>query len=122
MPIFRSLGRIVALLGCVAAASTALATGVAAAAPAATINQLTVADLAHLRAAPRVPAARAANAAAVARADERERGLPTFSGSFTTGGQTFPYTMLGADPATGRTTRLKTVVVPLRMVFTGFPQ
>jgi hypothetical protein len=48
--------------------------------------------------------------------------LPTFSSSFRTGGTTYPYTMLGSAPASGRTTQLKTVIVPLRMVFKGFAQ
>jgi hypothetical protein len=125
MSIFQSRVRNLALLGCIAATASVLATvsaGVAAASPSTTVGQLTQNDLYQLARSPHRPAALAAHAAAVAKADERERGLPNFSSSFTTGGVTYPYTMVGAAPATGRTVRLKTVVVPLRMVFTGFSQ
>jgi hypothetical protein len=114
--------RSLALIAGVAAAASMLATGVAAASSPTAVGQLTVSDLYKLARSPHRSAAMAEHAAAVAKTDDRQRGLPTFSGSFTTGGITYPYTMLGAAPATGRTTRLKTVVVPLRMVFTGFDQ
>src|ERR1700716_896141 len=123
MSIFQSRVRTLALLGCIAATTSVLATvsaGVAAASPSTTIGQLTQADLYQLRSAPHQPAARAAHAAAVAKTDDRQRGLPHFSSSFTTAGVTYPYTMVGAAPSSGRTVRMKTVVVPLRMVFTGF--
>lgn len=123
MSILHSRVRTLALIGCVAVTASVLATvsaGVAAASPA-TIGQMTQAELYHLARSPHRPAARAAHAAAVAKAGDRG-GLPTFSGSFTTGGVTYPYTMVGAAPSSGRTVRLKTVVVPLRMVFTGFSQ
>jgi hypothetical protein len=86
------------------------------------VRHLTSADLAKLARSNAHPATRAADAAAVARSRDSERGLPTFSSSYSAGGVTYPYTMLGAAPASGRTTKLKTVVVPLRMVFKGFAQ
>jgi hypothetical protein len=86
------------------------------------VTQLSTADLVTLRVAGARPAGRAAAVAAVARAKQSEKGLPSFTSSFTTDGVTYPYTMLGAAPASGRTTELKTVVVPLTMVFTGFDQ
>src|SRR5262245_45579008 len=122
MSIIRSPLRSVALLACLATTASVLTAGVAAATPTTTVSQGSLADLYQLARSPHRPAALAAHAAAVAKADDRQRGLPTFSSSFTTNGVTFPYTMVGAAPATGRTTRLKTVVVPLRMVFTGFDQ
>jgi hypothetical protein len=119
MSILRSPLRSVALLASLATTASLLTAGVAAATP---VSQGSLADLYQLARSPHRPAALAAHAAEVAKADDHQRGLPTFSSSFTTNGVTFPYTMVGAAPATGRTTRLKTVVVPLRMVFTGFDQ
>jgi hypothetical protein len=52
--------------------------------------------------------------------DERIRSLPHFSSSFTVGGVTYPYTMLGYPPKSGRTARLRSVIVPFRMRFVGF--
>jgi hypothetical protein len=84
------------------------------------VQKITAAQLRALRADAH-PSSRAAHAAEVAHADSSEKsGLPTFSGSFTTGGVTYPYTMLGKAPSSGKTAELKIVVVPLRMVFTGF--
>ena len=125
MSIVQSRVRTLAVLGCIAVTTSVLATvsaGVAAATPSTTVRQLTQADLYQLARSPHTPAARSAHAAAVAKAGDRERGLPNFSSSFTTAGITYPYTMLGATPSSGRTVRLKTVVVPLRMAFTGFGQ
>jgi len=85
------------------------------------IRTITAADL-KLMHADAHPASHAANAAAVRHASDSEKGLPYFSGSYTTGGVTYPYTMAGVSPKSGRTAELKTVVVPLRMVFTGFDQ
>jgi hypothetical protein len=57
----------------------------------------------------------APRAAASAR---REKGLPTWSGSFSLGGKTYPYTMLGSDPAAGsKTTNLRVKILPLRLTF-----
>jgi len=107
-----------------------LAMGIATATPAVAssmpsspaVLRLTLADLAKLARSAARPASRAARAAAVARAPQSARGLPTFSSSYSVGNTTYPYTMLGAAPSTGRTTTMKTVVVPLRMVFSGFGQ
>jgi hypothetical protein len=81
------------------------------------VRHVTRADLARLR---QVDAHPAAVPTSVAAARERTRGLPTFTGSYDVAGVTYPYTMLGTPPASGRTARLKTVLVPLRMAFTGF--
>jgi len=44
--------------------------------------------------------------------------VPTWSGSFTTAGSTYPYTMVGTDPGAGSaTTNVPVVIVPLRMEF-----
>jgi hypothetical protein len=43
-----------------------------------------------------------------------------FSSSFTVGGVTFPFTMLGHPPRSGRKTEIRSVIVPLRMHFVGF--
>jgi len=53
--------------------------------------------------------------------DEREaRSFPHFSSSFTVAGQTYPYTMVGYQPRSGRATRMRTVIIPLRMNFNLF--
>jgi len=52
--------------------------------------------------------------------DPRFRSLPHFSSSFSVNGMTYPYTMLGYPPASGRTAKLRSVIVPLRMRFVGF--
>jgi hypothetical protein len=54
--------------------------------------------------------------------DGHFRSLPHFSSSFSSGGKTFPYTMLGQPPASGRGSRLRSVIVPLRMNFVFFEQ
>jgi len=46
--------------------------------------------------------------------------VPTWSGSFTTGGTTYPYTMVGTDPAAGSlTTHVPVELIPLRLQFQG---
>lgn len=50
------------------------------------------------------------------RGNERA-ALPTWSGSFTTDGVAYPYTMVGTSPATGGTTRVPTIVIPLDLRF-----
>jgi hypothetical protein len=52
--------------------------------------------------------------------DDRFRSLPHFSSSFTVGGVTYPYTMVGHPPRSGHVSNIKTVIVPLRMRFAGF--
>jgi len=42
--------------------------------------------------------------------------LPHWVGSFTTQGTTYPYAVVGADPALGQTTTIPTVVIPYRLV------
>jgi hypothetical protein len=52
--------------------------------------------------------------------DARFRSFPHFTSSFTVNGQTFPFTMLGFPPRTGRPSKFRSVIVPLRMKFIGF--
>jgi hypothetical protein len=105
---------------CLATMASPATAGSTAGGSKAAVHAITSSQLRALRAADRMPASHAGNAAAVARTTQRQRGIPTFSGSFTTDGVTYPYTMVGAAPASGRTARLKTVVIPLRMTFVGF--
>jgi hypothetical protein len=47
-------------------------------------------------------------------------GLPTWTGSFVSRGTTYPYTMVGTDPAAGSvTTRVRTEILPLRLRFSN---
>jgi hypothetical protein len=46
--------------------------------------------------------------------------FPHFSSSFTVKGVTFPFTMVGHHPKSGVASFLKSVIVPLRMNFSGF--
>lgn len=53
--------------------------------------------------------------------DEGQFGsLVHFSSSFTVGGVTYPFTMLGHPPRSGKQAQIKSVVVPLRFHFVGF--
>jgi len=52
--------------------------------------------------------------------DGRARSLPHFSSSFTVGGVTYPFTMVGHQPRSGRSTRIPSIIVPLRMHFVFF--
>lgn len=45
------------------------------------------------------------------------RTIPTFSGSFTTAGKQYSYTMAGRDPQEGGTTTIPVVLVPLALAF-----
>jgi hypothetical protein len=45
--------------------------------------------------------------------------VPTWQGSFTTSGTTYPFTMVGADPAAGQATHVPVEIIPLRMDFAG---
>jgi hypothetical protein len=47
-------------------------------------------------------------------------GLPTFNSSFTVNGMTFPFTMVGHQPSSGRPSHIPNIIVPLRMHFVGF--
>ncbi len=46
-------------------------------------------------------------------------GLPTFTRSFSYGGRTYTYTMVGADPTTGTSTTVPVVLVPLIVTVGG---
>jgi hypothetical protein len=46
--------------------------------------------------------------------------FPTFSSSFTVGNTVYPFTMIGDRPESGRTTTVSSVIIPLRMNFSGF--
>ncbi len=52
--------------------------------------------------------------------DQHFRSLPHFSSSFTVGGVTYPFTMLGHPPRSGRPSQIHAVIVPLRMNFVFF--
>ncbi len=43
--------------------------------------------------------------------------IPTFTGTFTSGGQSYTYTMVGQKPESGVTTTIPTVVVPVSLSF-----
>ncbi|MGA2436208.1 MAG: glycosyl hydrolase family 18 protein, partial [Bryobacteraceae bacterium] len=43
--------------------------------------------------------------------------LPTFTDSFNSGGNTYPYTMVGGSPQAGGTTTIPTVILPVSFVF-----
>ena len=45
--------------------------------------------------------------------------VPTWQGSFTTGGTTYPFTMVGTDPAAGQATHVPVEIIPLRLNFAG---
>src|SRR6516225_104698 len=45
--------------------------------------------------------------------------VPTWSGSFATGGTTYPFTMVGTDPASGQATHVPVEIIPLRLDFAG---
>jgi hypothetical protein len=48
------------------------------------------------------------------------RTFPTFSSSFSAGGVTYPFTMIGYPPSSGQVARIKSVIIPLRMNFSNF--
>jgi hypothetical protein len=52
--------------------------------------------------------------------DPRIISLPNFTRSFTFGGQVFPYTMVGKDPAKGGTTNIPTQYIPMSFFFDEF--
>ena len=54
------------------------------------------------------------------RIESEHRTFPTFSSSFTVGGVTYPFTMIGNPPASGRSAFIKSVIIPLRVNFVGF--
>ena len=54
--------------------------------------------------------------------DARNQSFPHFSSAFSFGGTSYPFTMVGHPPASGRSTTTRTVIIPLRMQFVGFQQ
>jgi hypothetical protein len=54
------------------------------------------------------------------RDESQGRSFPHFSSSFSIGGATYPFTMVGHRPQSGRPTSIKTVIIPLRMNFVYF--
>jgi hypothetical protein len=53
--------------------------------------------------------------------DEAEgRHFPHFASSFSVGGVTYPFTMVGYRPQSGRAANIRTVIIPLRMNFQFF--
>jgi len=62
----------------------------------------------------------AATSSAAKSQDPRIVSVPNFTRSFTFGGQTFPYTMVGQQPAEKRTTVVPTRYVPMSFFFDEF--
>jgi hypothetical protein len=62
----------------------------------------------------------AATSSAAKSQDPRIVSLPNFTRSFTFGGQTFPYTMVGQQPARNQTTVVPTTYVPMSFFFDEF--
>jgi hypothetical protein len=58
--------------------------------------------------------------AATKNQDPRIVSLPNFTRSFTFGGQTFPFTMVGQDPTKRKTTTVPTQYIPLSFFFDEF--
>jgi len=54
------------------------------------------------------------------REEAEGRGLPHFASSFAVGGVTYPFTMIGYRPQTGRAAHIKSAIIPLRMNFNFF--
>jgi hypothetical protein len=52
--------------------------------------------------------------------DDRDRSFPHFTSSFKYQGTTYPYTMVGYAPASGKSTAIRPVLIPLRMRFAFF--
>ncbi len=52
--------------------------------------------------------------------DDRSRSFPHFTQSFTYGGVTYPYTMIGYKPRSGRSTTVRSVIVPMKITFAFF--
>lgn len=56
------------------------------------------------------------------RDDGRSHSFPHFTSSFTYQGVNYPYTMVGYAPTSGRTAKIRPVIIPLRMNFLYFTQ
>jgi hypothetical protein len=52
--------------------------------------------------------------------DDKNRSFPHFTQSFNYGGQSFPYTMVGYPPQSGRNTSVRSLIVPIRVHFLFF--
>ena len=50
----------------------------------------------------------------------KRRSFPTFSSSYSVGNARYPFTMVGFPPKSGRSTEIKTLIIPLRMNFVFF--
>ncbi len=57
---------------------------------------------------------------ATAHGEGEQKTFPHFDSSFSIGGVTYPFTMVGHRPQSGRSTFIKSVIIPLRMNFVGF--
>ena len=78
---------------------------------------------ASLKAAPKHTASNklsAATNAAASSSNPRIVSVPNFSSSFTFGGTTFPYTMVGLNPRARQTTTVPTTYVPMSFFFDEF--
>lgn len=62
----------------------------------------------------------AVDKATAERVEGEGRTFPTFSSSFSVGGTTYPFTMIGYPPRSGRSASIRTVIIPLRMNFSFF--
>jgi hypothetical protein len=56
------------------------------------------------------------------RDDGHAKSFPHFSSSFTYQGVNYPFTMVGYPPTSGRSSKLRAVIVPLRMNFVFFEE
>ena len=52
--------------------------------------------------------------------DDRNRSFPHFTQSFTYQGVSYPFTMVGYQPRSGRSTSVRSVIVPMKITFAGF--
>jgi hypothetical protein len=51
---------------------------------------------------------------------DRAQSVPHWAGSYSLGGQVFPFIMLGGKPSVGGTTHVKTSILPISLVFDEF--
>jgi hypothetical protein len=54
------------------------------------------------------------------RDESQGRSFPHFSSSFTVGGSSYPFTMVGYKPQSGRSADIKSAIIPLRINFVYF--
>lgn len=52
--------------------------------------------------------------------NKNSKSFPHFASSFTYQGTTYPYTMVGYAPESGKSTKIRPVIIPLRMKFVFF--